>query len=133
VWAGSMALRFTAAGALLAARCIRILYMNQHARLTADNFWNERKCLTCRALDGIMLHGEHRGSLFLIHQQKAAVIGSISHLFSATVSAQCVFLHVTHLKYVSARKSRRKFQRKFRDERVPSTQTIHNLVNKLGT
>jgi hypothetical protein len=33
----------------------------------------------------------------------------------------------------SAIKCRRKFRRKFRDERVPSRQTIHNLVNKLRT
>jgi hypothetical protein len=31
VWTGSMALRFMAAGALLAARRMRILPMNQHA------------------------------------------------------------------------------------------------------
>jgi hypothetical protein len=44
---------------------------------------------------------------------------------------QRVFLYVTHVKYGSAGKCRRKFQRKFHDERVPSRQTIHNLVNKL--
>jgi hypothetical protein len=44
---------------------------------------------------------------------------------------QCVFLHDTYVKYRSARKYRRKFRHKFHDERVPSTQTIHNLVNKL--
>jgi hypothetical protein len=46
---------------------------------------------------------------------------------------QRVFLYVTHVKYVSARKCRRKFRHKFCDERVPSRQTIHNLVNKLRT
>jgi hypothetical protein len=44
---------------------------------------------------------------------------------------QCVFPYDTYVKYVPATKCRRKFRRKFRDERVPSTQTIHNLVNKL--
>jgi hypothetical protein len=46
---------------------------------------------------------------------------------------QRVFLHDTYVKYGSAEKCRRKFRRKFRDERVPSRQTIHNLVNKLRT
>jgi transposase len=44
---------------------------------------------------------------------------------------QCVFLYDTYLKHGSARKCRGYFRRKFRDERVPSRQTIHNLVNKL--
>jgi transposase len=37
------------------------------------------------------------------------------------------------VKYGSARNYRLKFRRKFRDERVPSRQTIHNLVNKIRT
>jgi hypothetical protein len=37
------------------------------------------------------------------------------------------------MKYGSARKCQKKFRRKFRDERVPSRQTSHNLVNKLTT
>jgi transposase len=44
-----------------------------------------------------------------------------------------VFLCDTHVKYGYSGKCRRKFRRKFRDERVPSRQTIHNLVNKLRT
>jgi transposase len=44
-------------------------------------------------------------------------------------SEQRVFLYDTYVKYGSAGKCRRKF----RDERVPSRQTIHNLVNKLRT
>jgi DNA-binding transcriptional regulator GbsR (MarR family) len=35
--------------------------------------------------------------------------------------------------YGSAGKCRRTFRRKYRDERVPSRQTVHNLVNKLRT
>jgi NifU-like protein involved in Fe-S cluster formation len=35
------------------------------------------------------------------------------------------------MKYRSARKYQRNFQHKFYDERVPSRQTIPNLVNKL--
>jgi hypothetical protein len=46
---------------------------------------------------------------------------------------QRVFLYVTHVKYGSARKCRRKLRRKFREERVPSRQTIHNFVNKRRT
>jgi biotin operon repressor len=44
---------------------------------------------------------------------------------------QHVFLYDTYVKYRSARNCQQKFQHKFRDKRVPSRQTIHNLVNKL--
>jgi hypothetical protein len=44
-----------------------------------------------------------------------------------------VFLYDTYVKYGSARKCRRKFRRKFHDKKVPSRQTISNLVNKLGS
>jgi RNA polymerase-binding transcription factor DksA len=46
-------------------------------------------------------------------------------------SEQRVFLYDTYVKYGFAGKCRRKFRPKFRDERVSSRQTIHNLVNKL--
>jgi transposase len=46
---------------------------------------------------------------------------------------QRVFLYATHVKYGSVRKCRPKFRRKYYDERVPSRQTIHNLVIKLRT
>jgi transposase len=46
---------------------------------------------------------------------------------------QRVFVYDTYVKYGSGGKCRRKFRRKFRDERVPSRQTIHNLVNTLRT
>jgi hypothetical protein len=39
---------------------------------------------------------------------------------------QCVFLYDTYVKYGSARKCRQKLY----DERVPSRQTVYNLVNK---
>jgi transposase len=42
-----------------------------------------------------------------------------------------VFLYDTCVEYGSPRKCQRKFQRKFHDERVPSRQTIHSVVNKL--
>jgi hypothetical protein len=45
---------------------------------------------------------------------------------------QRVFLYDTYVKYESARKCRQKYPRKFR-KKVPSRQTIHNLVNKLRT
>jgi transposase len=44
-----------------------------------------------------------------------------------------VFLYDIYVKYGSAGKRRRKFRLNFRDERVPSRQTIHNLVNKFRT
>jgi hypothetical protein len=44
-----------------------------------------------------------------------------------------IFLYDSYVKYGSAGKCRWKFQCKFRNERVPSRQTIHNLVNKLRT
>jgi transposase len=40
---------------------------------------------------------------------------------------RCIFLRDAYVKSGSARKCRRKF----RDERVPSRLTIHNLVNKI--
>jgi hypothetical protein len=46
---------------------------------------------------------------------------------------QHVFPYDTYVKYGSARKCRRKCRCKFHDERVPSKQTVHNLVNKLKT
>jgi hypothetical protein len=44
---------------------------------------------------------------------------------------QRVFLYETYVKYGSAGKCWRKCRRNFREERVPSRQTIHNLVHKL--
>jgi hypothetical protein len=44
---------------------------------------------------------------------------------------QRVYLYDSYVKYGSARNCRGEFRRKFRDEWVPSRQTIHNLVNKL--
>jgi hypothetical protein len=44
---------------------------------------------------------------------------------------ELVFLYDTYVKYGSARKCRRKFRRKVRDEGIPIRQTIHKLVNKL--
>jgi hypothetical protein len=46
---------------------------------------------------------------------------------------QRVLLYDTYMKNESTGKCWRKFRRKFRDETVPSRQTIHNLVNKLRT
>jgi hypothetical protein len=57
-WAGSTSLRFTVADALLAARRIRILLMNQHAY----------RPITFGPLDGIELHGEQCGSLLMIYR-----------------------------------------------------------------
>jgi transposase len=46
---------------------------------------------------------------------------------------QRVYLYETYVKYGCGRKRRQKFRRKFRDETVPSRQTIYNLQNKLRT
>jgi hypothetical protein len=50
-------------------------------------------------------------------------------MVQCTLEQRNIFLYVTHVKYGSARKCRQKFC----DERVPSSQTIHILVNKLRT
>jgi response regulator of citrate/malate metabolism len=42
-------------------------------------------------------------------------------------------MYDSYVKYGSARKCPPKFRLKFRDERVPSRQKIHNLMNKLRT
>lgn len=44
---------------------------------------------------------------------------------------QLLSLYNIYVKYGTVRKCRRKFLRKFRDERAPSRQTINSLVNKL--
>jgi hypothetical protein len=49
------------------------------------------------------------------------------------VDFRAICIYDTHVTYGSARKCRQKFRRKFRDERVPSRQTIHNLVNEFRT
>jgi hypothetical protein len=60
-------------------------------------------------------------------------------LFLVSVSEQCgtswcgILIEQRVFLYVSARKCQRKFRRKFHDEIIPSRQTIHNLMNKLGT
>jgi transposase len=46
-------------------------------------------------------------------------------------SEQHVFLYDTYVTYGFPIKCRRKLRRKFCNERIPSRQTIHNLVNKL--
>jgi hypothetical protein len=46
---------------------------------------------------------------------------------------QRVFLYDRCVKNGSAGKRRRKLRRKFRDEKIPSRKTVHNLVNKLRT
>jgi hypothetical protein len=86
------------------------------------------------------------GSLFMICQQYAAVISCICHFVLRIYSwwavpyvmmqytlQQCVLLYNTYAQYGYSRKCQQKFWYKFHDERVPSRQTIHNLVNKLRT
>jgi hypothetical protein len=112
---------------------------------TADNVWNEGTWLTYRPLHCIMFHSEQCGSCVGVCIQFASSVQELSALLaisSVTLSEQCcaswwgeqcVFLHVTHVKYGSAGKCRWKFRQKCCDERVPNRQTIHNLVNKLRT
>jgi hypothetical protein len=59
----------------------------------------------------------------------------VSNVFhhGAIYLEQRVFLYDTYEKYGSARQCLRKFRCKFRDERVPSRQTVHSLVNTLIT
>jgi hypothetical protein len=44
-----------------------------------------------------------------------------------------IFMYDTYVKYRAARKCQQKFWRNIHDERVPSRQKVHNLVNKLRT
>jgi hypothetical protein len=46
---------------------------------------------------------------------------------------QRVFLYDSYVKYGSTKKCRRKFRRKFHDERVAGSEIRHSLVNKPGT
>jgi hypothetical protein len=81
----------------------------------------------------------------MICEQQAVVLNAMSHLFPVNsqsavwhdmvryILEQHVFLYDTYVKNGSAGKCWRKFRRKFRNESVPSRQTIHHLVNKLRT
>jgi hypothetical protein len=95
-----------------------------------------------------VFHGEQYGHAWEFVYDFSAVdvvISFISRLFLFTISEQRgtvmvryalkqhIFLYDTYVIYGSAGKCRQKCQRKFRDERVPSRQTIHNLVHKLRT
>jgi hypothetical protein len=92
-----------------------------------------------------MFHGKQCGSCVGVclqfvssRQQLQASLAICSQLQLVNVTVwctleQCVFLYDTYVKFGSARKCWRKFRCKFYDERAPSRQTIHNLVNKLRT
>jgi hypothetical protein len=114
------------------------LCFNATEVLPADNVWNEGKKLTSRPLHSIMLHGGKCGSCMGVYDFLAVVISAMSHLLAVNSQQfgttyfydtleKRVFLYDTYVKYGSAGKC----QRKFRDERVPRRQTIHNLVNKI--
>jgi hypothetical protein len=69
----------------------------------------------------------------MICQLSARFISSIS-IFSHLQLVPSVVRHSTvsfRATCISARKCQRKFRHKFRCERVPSKETIHNLVNTL--
>jgi hypothetical protein len=101
----------------------------------------------CGLLDGIMFHDEQCGScvrislwFFSSGRQLSAPLAVCSQLqlvssvlCQGAVNFRRVFLYDIYEKYGSARKCGLKFRRKFRHEKVPSRQTIHNLVSKLGS
>jgi hypothetical protein len=144
MWTGSMALRFAPTGAPLAVKRIRILPMNQHAwrPITLEieeSYW------LCGMLDGCIFHGDQCGSCMIIwlwfissgrHLSAPLVICSQLKLVSSVIRHGAVYFRATcvsvwHVKCRFATKCRRKFRRKFLDEKVPSRQTIHNSANKL--
>jgi hypothetical protein len=76
------------------------------------------------------------GSSYQLMELITAALCSQLQLVSSVVRytlEQRVFLYDTYVKYVLLESVGGKCWRKFRDERVASRQTIHNLVNKLRT
>jgi hypothetical protein len=108
-------------------------------------FGTKRSYYLCGQVNGTVFHGEQCGSFVGIclwfvssGRQLSAPLALLSYNYSAVCSVvvrytleQRVFLYDPYVKHGSAGKCRRKFRRKFRDERVSSRQTIHTLVNKL--
>jgi hypothetical protein len=140
----TFALRFTAIGAPPDARRIRILPMNQHAwwlitfGIMGNKFMDRLTALCFKASSAV--HGWEFsyelsvvGGSYQLHYPFDLYYNSwaVCYVTLRYTVKQRVFLYDTYVKYWSARKCRWKFQRKFRDERVFSTHTIHNLVNKL--
>jgi hypothetical protein len=116
---------------------IRILPINQHAWWLVRaviNLWTAWRHYVSRKAGRLM-----RGSswFFISTLQLSAPLAICSQLqlvsgvvrHGAVYLEQRVFLYDTYETYGSTRKCRHKFH----DERVPSRQTIHNLVNKLRT
>jgi hypothetical protein len=66
VWAGSTALH---GGRCAACYQAHTNFADESACLIAGSVWNKGKQITFGLLDCIMLHGEQRGSLFMICQQ----------------------------------------------------------------
>jgi hypothetical protein len=116
----------------------------------ANNIWNEGKKLTCGPLDSIMFHSEQCGScvgvcLWFVSslQQFSAPLAILFYIF--IVSEQCctswcsifysnMYYCMTSVCNMDILESvGKKFWHEFRDERVPSKQTIHNLVDILRT
>jgi hypothetical protein len=58
------------------------------------------------------------------------LVNSVAH-HGAVYRATCI--DDTHVKYGSVSKCRQTFRCRFHDERVPSRQTIHSLMNKIRT
>jgi hypothetical protein len=112
--------------------------------VTAYNVWNYGQLLAVWTAWRHYVSGRAvqfmSANLFMIFSSGRKLSAPISRLFSVTVSEQCVpswsgilqrkGISIWHVKYWFARK-RRKFWRKFRDERVPSAQTIKNFLYTL--
>jgi hypothetical protein len=66
-------------------------FADESAYLMADLFGMKEIIVTCGPLDASMFHGEQCGSCVgvMIYQQQAAIISSVSHLLSVTVSEHC--------------------------------------------
>jgi hypothetical protein len=88
---GLKILRFKVTSALIAVRRTRILPINQHAQwpITFGMKGSNGPVASLTALFQGKQCGSCLLSLFMICQQQAAVINSINHFFSFTVSEQC--------------------------------------------
>jgi hypothetical protein len=90
-----------------------------------------------------MFHSQQWGSyvgicLQFVSSEQQSSAPSISHLFSVTISQQCIMAWCGLLQsnvYFSMTTMQNtdllKVSAKIFDERVPSRQTIHNLLNKI--
>jgi hypothetical protein len=77
-----------------------------------------------------IVSSEQQLSALLTVCSQLQLVSSVFRHGAIYVRAKCICIwHL--LEYGSARKCRRKFRRKFLDERIPSRQSIHSLANEL--